>query len=117
MTINSFDDYDDYQRSLWDDGAGGLVDNATFQSRVHDDFGQMGTIYNDPSDVPITATVREAGRFSNPFDAMEYLNSGGLSATDDTGDLVPIGFVYLVEEYDDLLQAETFIVYIDEDTT
>lgn len=115
MTINADQTHSEYLNDLHDDG-GSLASPSEVESRIESDFEQMGTLYTDQGAIPSTATVRESGTFTDPWAAMEYLSNGGLHATDDMGDLVPIGFVYFYQYFDDLLQQDAYVVYIDEDT-
>lgn len=116
MTINQRDDRIAYTRALVDDGLGGVVDRPTYQGRVEDDFEQMGFLYTDENNIPSSATIRVAGEFTDAYDAMSYLEIGGLTAADDQGDLVPIGFVYFFQYYDSDLDEYFYQVWIDEDT-
>lgn len=116
MTLNWGDSFEETEEILWEAPGGGKATLAEYQSNVADAFAQMGSIYTDTGDIPSTATVRESGVFTNPYDAMKYLESGGLVASDSSGEVVPIGFVYLYEYYDELLQQTVYKVYIDEET-
>jgi len=116
MTINTHITQPEYMRALLDDGSGGLVDAATQQARTESDFAQMGFVYTDYGDISTTASVRVAGQFTSAWDAMAYLEIGGLTATDGSGNLAPIGFVYFLKEFDEGLGEYTYTVYIDEET-
>lgn len=99
------------------DEGGGLATQAQVEEHVASSFENLGTVYDDPADIPSTATIRAAGLFTDANDAYRYLEQGGLVATESGGTaVIPIGFVYLLKGYDEVLMEDTWTVYIDEDT-
>ena len=117
MATDHMETHSEYARRIADDGAGGLADRATIQANIADSFADLGTIYTDDSLIPSTASIRTAGTFTDAFDAKEWLETGGLIATDGTGELHPIGFVYFYQYYDEGLDEYVYEVYIDDDTS
>lgn len=100
-----------------DDGGGNLASESEIIDNISLSFEDMGTVFTSAGSIPVTATVRAAGSFTEAHSAMEYLESGGLIATEGSGsDVIPIGFVYFLEEFDEILQENLFTIYIDEDT-
>lgn len=106
-----------YYNRMSDDGAGGLASESEIQQNIIDSFSDLGTVYTSPESVPSTATERPAGTFSDASDAMRYLERGGLVAVDDSGNVAPMGFVYFLQNYDEIYDEYEFTVYIDEDTS
>ncbi len=99
------------------DEGGGLATQEEVEEHVASSFEQLGTIYVDPENIPSSATIRPAGVFTDANDAYRYLEQGGLIVTENDGaDVIPIGFVYLLKEYDAVLMEMTWTVYIDEET-
>jgi len=99
-----------------DDGTGQVADDATIQAHIREAFETLGAVFDDPNEIPFTASLRAAGRFTDAHDAEEYLERGGLVIRDENGDTVPIGWVYFNHYFDEVLEEEVYEVYIDEDT-
>lgn len=106
----------EYIRRIADDGTGGLADLPEVQQAISDSFDELGQVVDIVGDLPGTATIRPSGSFSDAEDAKEYLDRGGLLAVDSSGNVEPIGFVWLLREYDEVLEQIIWTVYIDEDT-
>lgn len=117
MPTPRFETRDEYFQRMADDGMGGLADEATISDNIASSFADLGTIYTDTGDIPSTASVRAAGTFTDSFAARQWLEAGGLVASDNSGNLQPIGFVYFFEYFDDLLEVDAWEVWIDEDTS
>lgn len=99
-----------------DDGTGQVAPDSEIQANIAADFATLGTVFGDVNDIPDTASFRAAGRFTDPHAAAEYLELGGLVIRDDQGNLQPIGFVYFLQYYDEILEDWVYEVWIDEDT-
>lgn len=111
-----FETKTEYILRMADEG-GGLATQAQVEEHVAGSFESLATIYDDPGDIPSSATIRPAGVFTDANDAYRYLEQGGLVATENDGvDIIPIGFVYLLKEYDEVLMEMTWTVYIDQET-
>ncbi len=106
----------EYIRRMADDGLGGLASLPAIEGSVSDSFDELGNVVSDPGDLPGTATVRPSGSFSDAESAKEYLDRGGLLVVDSAGNVEPIGFVWFLTEFDEVLQMDIWTVYIDEDT-
>lgn len=106
----------EYVRRMADEG-GLLASQAEVEANILESFEQMGTVFTSSGSIPSTASVRIAGTFTDANDCYRYLEQGGLVAAENDGvDVIPIGFVYLLEKYDEILMEMTYSVYIDEDT-
>lgn len=117
MTTPPDEDRPDYTHRMADDGGGGLDTPANIQDHIDLSFEDLATIFTDPASIPTSASVRPAGSFTDAHDAMTYLETGGLVATENSGaNTIPIGFVYMLKEFDEVLEDWLFTVYIDEDT-
>lgn len=99
-----------------DDGAGGLADPSAVAANVSASFEDLATVVTDIGDLPTSTTIRMSGVFSDASDLHEYLEAGGLIATDEDGYAEPLGFVWLLQHYDDILEQEMWTVWIDQDT-
>lgn len=106
----------EYTRRMADDGLGGLASLPDVEQAISDSFEELGQVVTIPGDLPGTATIRPSGAFSDAEDAKEYLDRGGLLVVDSLGDVEPIGFVYLLKEFDETLEMYIWTVWIDEDT-
>lgn len=106
----------EYIRRMADDGLGGLASLPDVEQAISDSFEELGEVVAIPGDLPGTATIRPSGSFSDAEDAREYLDRGGLLAVDAAGNVEPIGFVWFLMEFDEVLQQVIWTVYIDEDT-
>lgn len=111
--------YDDIQE--WATEGGGEGDPASsaseIQTYVESDFANLGTLHDDDTTLPGTATGRPNGIFADYHDVLDYLESGGLVILDpDTGDPIPNPIVHIVKresEYHDWIDYE---VWIDEES-
>jgi len=99
-----------------DDGTGQVADDATIQQNVRDAFSTLGTVFDDVGDIPLTASFRAKGRFTDAHDAETYLELGGLVIRDENGDTVPIGWIYFNHYFDEILEEEVYEVWVDDDT-
>lgn len=99
-----------------DDGTGQVASDAQIQANIRAEFETLGTVFDNEGDIPFTASLRAAGRFTDPHDAADYLELGGLVIRDENGDTVPIGWVYFNHYFDEVLEEDVYEVYIDEDT-
>lgn len=112
-----FDDTGDYVHDTADDGGGGLASLSEIDDNILSSFESIGTVYTTVGDIPATATVRPAGKFTQADSARAYLEQGGLVAVDTDGvTVIPMSFVYFLQEFDDILQEDTYTVYIDTET-
>lgn len=112
----SFETRPEYIRRMADDGVGGLATPSEIEDNVDASFDNLATVVTDVESLPETTTIRPSGAFSDAQSLFEYLHAGGLVVTDESGNVAPIGFVWLVQYFDDILQQEVWQVYIDEDT-
>ncbi len=106
----------EYTRRMSDDGLGGLATPTEVEQAIIDSFDELGQVVTIPGDLPGTTTIRPSGSFSDAESAKEYLDRGGLLVVDDAGNVEPIGFVYFLMEFDEVLQEYIWTVWIDEDT-
>lgn len=106
----------EYVRRMSDDGIGGLATPSEVEDAIDASFVELGEVVTDPGEIPGTASVRPSGSFSDAESAKEYLDRGGLLVVDSAGNVEPIGFVWLLKEFDQVLQQDIWTVYIDEDT-
>lgn len=106
----------EYIRRMSDDGLGGLASLPDVEQSVSDSFEELAQVVTDVSELPGTASIRPSGSFTDAESAKEYLDRGGLLAVDSLGNVEPIGFVYLLKEYDEVLEMYTWTVWIDDDT-
>ncbi len=105
----------EYRHRMSDDGGGGLEDVPGTEANIETSFLDLGTLYTSPASIPSTATVRPAGTFTDARDAREYLEIGGLVGGSG-GSVIPLGFVYFLQEFDEYLWENTYTVYIDENS-
>jgi len=99
-----------------DDGGGGLASPSEVEQAIAASMANIGIVITSELDIPPEATVRPSGVFTDEVDARIYLEEGGLVVTDDLGNNSPIGFVYLLEQFDEILWEMTWTVYVDENT-
>lgn len=116
MPTDWFENKPEYIRRVSDDGAGGLGTPAQVEGAIDASFAELGEVATTVGDIPSTATVRPSGSFSDAESCKEYLDRGGLLVVDGAGDVEPIGFVWLLKEFDEVLQQDVWTVYIDDDT-
>ncbi len=116
MTTDWHETKPEYVRRMSDDGVGDLATPAQVEAAILASFTELGEIATIPGDLPGTTTIRPSGSFSDAESAKEYLDRGGLLVVDDSGNVEPIGFVWFLQEFDDVLQQVVWTVYIDEDT-
>lgn len=112
----SFETSPEYIRRMADDGAGDLADLPTVESNLSASFSDLGTVITDPGDIPGTASIRPNGVFTNADDLREYLDQGGLITYDTDEKAVPFSWIYILEAFDEVLQEQTWQVYIDSQT-
>lgn len=105
-----------YIRRTATKGGGGLATEAEIQAKIQEDMESLGNVVTDIGDIPGTASARANGVFTDAESAMEYLETGGLVASTDTGDYEPMSFVYLYQRFDAVLDCLVWEVYIDQDT-
>ncbi len=117
MPTDWWENKPEYTRRMSDDGAGDLASLPQVESAISGSFDELGQVVTDTGDLPGTATVRPSGSFSDAESAKEYLDRGGLLVVDSDGDVEPIGFVWFLKEFDEVLQQDVWTVYIDEDTS
>lgn len=106
----------EYTRRMSDDGLGGLAPLSQVEQQIADSFTELGQVVTDTEDLPVSATIRPSGAFSDAESAKEYLDRGGLLVVDEEGNTEPIGFVWFLQEWDEALEQYVWMVYIDEDT-
>ncbi len=106
----------EYIRRMANDGGGGLATPSEILDNVDASFAELATVVTDPENLPETSTIRPAGSFTDANSLHQYLENGGLVVTDAAGDASPIGFVWLLKVYDDILNEFIWQVYIDENT-
>lgn len=116
MTSPDFESKAEYIRRMADDGAGDLADLGEVETNIATSFSDVANVVTDPGDLPVTTSIRPNGSFTDAQSMREYLEQGGLVVTDGAGNLEPIGFVWALQEFDDILYQEVWTVYIDEDT-
>ncbi len=107
----------EYTRRMSDDGLGGLADLTEVEQAISDSFDELGNVGLVIGDIPSTASIRPSGSFSDAESAKEYLDRGGLLVVDSAGNVEPIGFVWFLSEYDEVLEQQIWTVYIDDDTS
>ncbi len=112
----SFETSPEYIRRMADDGAGNLADLPTVEGNLSASFDDLGTVVTSPASLPVTTSIRPNGVFANADDMREYLDSGGLIAYDTDTTSIPFSWVYILEEFDELLQEPLWTVYIDSNT-
>ena len=106
----------EYIRRMADDGLGGLGSQAQVDANIASSFEDIAIVLTDEGDIPSSASSRTNGTFSDAESAHEYLERGGLVVTDGAGNTEPIGFVYVLKWFDDILNEWVWSVYIDDDT-
>lgn len=116
MSTPDFETRPEYIRRMADDGGGGLADPSGVEGNISSSFEDLANVVTDVADLPNTTTIRPNGAFADASALHEYLDRGGLVVTDGFGNTEPIGFVWLVKAFDDILQQDIWQVYIDEET-
>lgn len=111
-----FESKPEYIRRMADDGLGGLGDILSIEAAVSASFAELGTVTTDVEDIPISASVRANGVFTDADDMGTYLENGGLVVTDEFGNREPMSFIWVHKYYDDVLLQNVYQVYIDENT-
>lgn len=106
----------EYIRRMADDGSGNLASQAQVDSNVDASFAELAQVVTDTGDLPVTTSIRPNGSFSDAESLHQYLETGGLIVTDVAGDAEPIGFVWLLKEWDPILLQYMWTVYIDSQT-
>jgi len=106
----------EYVRRMSDDGGGGLASLPEVEDNLVASFEEVVLVVDDPADLPATASIRPAGSFSDAESLKEYLDSGGLLVVDASGNTEPIGFVWCLMMFDEVLQQDVWQVYIDDNT-
>lgn len=97
-----------------DDGAGNLEPPSAIETALEAEFAELGTVLTTSDDVPVSASVRPAGAFTDSQDALGYLERGGLAVVTETGEHLPTSWVYFVREWDEILFEYVYQVYIDD---
>lgn len=113
---DSFETSAEYMRRMADDGSGNLADLPTVEASLSASFGDLGTVVTDEAFLPGTTSIRPNGVFTNADDLREYLDQGGLIAYGSDGKSIPFSWVYILEQFDDVLQENVWQVHIDSDT-
>lgn len=116
MPTPDFESKAEYIRRMADDGLGGLDTLPGVKANISTSFEDLATVVTLSGDLPVTTTIRPNGSFSDAASLHEYLETGGLVVTDGGGFTEPIGFVWLLKEFDDILEQYVWTVYIDENT-
>lgn len=116
MTTPFFESKSEYAQRMADDGAGGLATPSEIADNISDSFEDIAQLVTDIGDLPVTTTIRPNGTFSDAHSCYEYLIEGGLVVTDGSDNTQPIGFVWVVKEFDDFLHEDVYTVYIDDET-
>lgn len=99
-----------------DDGMGQVDSEANIAANIASEFGTLGTVVTDESSLPMDASFRPAGRFTDAHDAETYLESGGLVLRDAFGNTIPFPWVYWLRVFDEILEEDTYQVYIRDDS-
>lgn len=97
-------------------GEGDLVAaEEDIQDYIESFISQLGTLVNDESEIPGTASSRARGGFSDYNDLHRYLETGGLTISDGAGGFIPNPIVYISRTY---LEGGEVIyeTWIDDDT-
>lgn len=114
--MSDFDRREDIERRHADDG-GNLGSDEFIQQNIRDDFARLAIVYDDPADLPATSESRlNPGSFDDPGALLDWLEQGGLVSYDENNEPVPVGWVYIVEIYDEDLDRYEYDIYIDRDT-
>lgn len=112
------DQFDDIQD--WATVGGGEGDPAQshdeIEAYVDTFFAQLGTLTEDSGDIPGSATSRPRGAFSDFNDMVAYLDSGGLTIYDGSGNLVPNPIIFILKSTPPGFDTSIYEVWIDEDT-
>lgn len=116
MTTDPLETQSEYIRRMADDGGGGLATPSEVEANLDASFEDLAIVVETVGELPATATIRASGVFTNANDGMEYLQSGGLVVTDGPDTTAPIGWVYVLKQFDDILQEYTWTVYIDSES-
>lgn len=106
----------EYDLRMADDGFGGLATEEEIQDNITSSLADIANVVDDPEDLPSETSIRPNGFFTDANDLKEYLQNGGLLATDELGDAEPLSFVWIVWSFDDVLQSDVAQVYIQKDT-
>lgn len=113
MATHNEETQPEYVRRMADDGGGGLASLPDVESAIAASFAELATVVTDPASLPVTTSIRPAGAFVDADDLADYLESGGLVVTDSSGNYEPIGFVWLLKTFNEMLQEYVWQVYID----
>lgn len=96
------------------------VDREIYRDNIRSDFQSLGIVLDDVGDIPASATVRQsAGFFDDPMALLQWMLDGpgqGLVSFDEDNNPVPIGWLYLLESYDEDLDQWFYEVWIDQDS-
>jgi hypothetical protein len=77
-----------------------------------------GNVHEDGEPPSVPGDLRASGVFSDPDDALEYLQRGGLAWTiSDEGDIAVNPIVHVVKMYDVMFDEEFYQVWIAEDSS
>lgn len=116
MTTPTFETQSEYFNRMSDDGGGGLASPSEIEDNISDSFDDIGTVVTDEGDLPVTADIRPAGVFTDANSMKDYLTTGGLVVTDASSNTEAIGWVWILESFDEIINAPIWTVYIDSDT-
>ncbi len=89
---------------------------ADIEDYIDTFFASLGTLTEDSGTIPGTATERPRGAFTDFNDMQQYLDSGGLTIYDGSGNLVPNPIVYIFKSQPTGSTKVIYEVWIDEDT-
>ncbi len=116
MTTPTPESKSEYMRRMADGGLGTLASQAQVDTNIDASFNDIVIVVDDPGDLPTSTTIRPNGSFSDAASMHEYLETGGLVVTDNLLNAEPIGFVWALKEFDEILEQLIWTVYIDQDT-
>jgi len=116
MTTPSPENKAEYIRRMADDGSGGLASPAQVDTNIDASFAELAAVVTDVGDLPTSTSIRPNGTFTDAESCHQYLEIGGLVVTDSAGNVEPIGFVWLLKEWDIILLSYVWTVYIDQET-
>ena len=104
----------------WATTGGGEGDPAQsepeIETYVDTFFDQLGTLTDNPADIPGSATARPRGAFTDYNDMFNYLQSGGLTAFSGGGGLIPNPIVYILKQDAPGSDKIIYEVWIDDET-
>jgi len=107
-----FETTPEWIRRTADDGTGELDSVSGIEADIVAQFEIIGTVVTDEVDLPVDAGIRLNGSFTNPEDAIEYLEGGGMIAYDRDGSPISLPWVYFLKTFNDILQEPVWQVYV-----